>query len=240
MKLPDKKEWIKNFINSKKYNQVIQCINNIPDPDFAHVWDLSIPLRNLPLRHLFYTRKVLPLISFYYIDYISTATNGGVITNMCDSSNYFAGTFNVKNCDGSVDFTNKYPIKLEKLIVFKNGIRFDNAISICENKNCNLELLSKYINQFIDCIKYSELDGYGYIAFSSFDLKAKTPKEFLIKNDLNKFYKLNIFVDSIIESFAEKVDIIEYVNDIAENEDDSNPVDGDIRLLFRTKPLVAV
>lgn len=240
MKLPNKKTWAENFIKSEKYVNILRCINNIPDPDFSPVWNISKLNNNIPLRHHFYLRKVVPLTSFYFIDFISVATDGGIITNICDGNNYFVGMFNIRNGDGSNNFANIKPIKLDKLMIFKKGISFDNAISICENVACNFELLEKYIDQFIRCIRYSKDQGYGYISFNSFLLMSQTSHEFIVKNDLNKFYRLNMFVDSIIDSFANKVEIIEYENDIVENEEDGNPVDGDIRFLFKVKPSVEV
>lgn len=236
MKLPDKKAWAEEFVKSKKYEQLIRCINNIPDPDFVPVWDITKLLTNVPPRHRYYTKKIIPLTSFYFIDYINEATNNGIITNICEGNNYFAGTFNIKNCDGSDTFVNKNPIKFTDHVILGGDVRFDNAISICENFSCNLKLLADHINQFINCINYSETQGYGYIAFESYVLRARTKPEFILKNNLDKFYKLNMFIDSVIESFADKVDIIKYENELAETVDDINPVDGDIRLLFKTKP----
>lgn len=237
--LPDKLVWAEEFTNSERYLDIVNCINAIPEPPLTPLWDLNPLPQELPSRHHFYMRRFIPLRSFYIIDYINTVTNGGNIVNMCEGNNYFAGMYNIKNTNGTSTFINSAPYTINDRIDGITVPLFDNAFSVCENYYASLEKLETYVEAFANCIKYSENGGYGYIAFNSFLVRAVTPESFIVQEELNMFYKLNLFVDAIFERMETKVDVILYENDIQENPDDGNPVDGDIRFFFRVKPSVA-
>lgn len=229
--LPDKKTWTEQFVDSDVYKQIVQQIDLFPNPDFVPVWNFRAGWPNVGRRHNIYLRRLLPLQAFYIIDYIDKQTNGGHIVNLTGGPNYFAGMYNITNWLGKTTLVNQPPLSVLELE--HKDLSFDNTICICEVEKLGLVQLESVINNIVSITK-----NYGYVAFDSVELKNNTPKQFMIDNNITKYYKLVMFIDEIVDRLSDKVDIIEYENimeDLEEGADNLEPFDGDIRILFRTK-----
>lgn len=236
--LPDKNEWAKEFLGSERFKKITRCVEDIPDPEFIAVWDVAAPYRPISMKHNLYMRRVLPLTTFYVLDFIDKQTKGGSIVNLCYKKNYFTGMYNIQTRSGSKKFYDPDSYGIDKLHLQSN--KYKNAICVCEDSETNLQTLESTLKSFSDTIIYSSNQGYGYITFDYFLLLKRTNEQFILDNELNKQYKMYLFLDSIIERFSNYVEIIHYESVLGENEDECNSIDGDIRILFKVKPSTEV
>lgn len=231
--LPDKKKWEKEFLSSKRYKQITETIRDYPDYDFLPVWHLRDGWRPFEeKRQRYYLFRILPLQSFYILDYINKQTNGGTIVNLCEGLNLFANMYNVVNWRGKNTISNDKP---HIWTLYDEGVQFENVFSACGFYSLCFVRFESFLSHYAGLTK-----NYGYISVNSFDLKVFTDKNFIDSNELNKYYKLVSFVDNIVERLSKHVDIIEYENLIElepEYPDNAyDPLEGDIRILFKAKP----
>lgn len=239
-----KKEWASSFVTSDKYKSIVHCIENLPYPDYRATFTPFNGAENPTIssqRLKFYLKKIIPLTAFYYVDYIDSQTNGEEIINVCDSDNLFAGMYNIKLWNGSNSFYNPSPLPLLQTVLTHEN-RYDNVMCVCEQSCAPLGDLEKLVAGFANTIKKDKV-GYGYLAFDSHRARAMTRPSVLYQYDLKKYYRLNQFIDDAIENALKHCDIISYENiieDIDDNSDDIDIIDGDVRVLFKTRPSVVV
>lgn len=227
--LPDKETWAKKFVGSAKYKKILEAIHNFNDPSFIPVWNHRDGWRQEEKRQRVYLHRVLPLQSFYILDYIDKQTKGGTIVNLCEGLHMFAGMYNVVSCK---DF---FPSTSSVYELHDLNKKFDNVFSVCGYSGITLDEFERFL------IRFARLtNNYGYIAVDSFEIVKRTNNDFVNSNELFKYYKLILFFDGIVERLSKRVDIIDYENHIElepEYPDNSyDAIDGDIRILFKVKP----
>ena len=227
--LPDKDEWAAEFIGSDRYNKIIDLIGCLPDPKWLHVWNPRDGWRYQERRHFWYMHKVLPLQSFYILDFINKKTNNAPIVNICDGTNLFEGMFNVVLWSKSMEDRRMGVYQLYDL-----NKKFDNVYHSSNHRTLTFEEMNSYL------YRYSALPkDYGYIAFDSFEMLRRTNRDFINEHELFKYYKLMSFIDQAVERLSTRVDIVHYENLIElepQYPDNSyDEVDGDIRILFKSK-----
>lgn len=235
--LPDKQEWAKEFIGSDRYWDIIEKISIFPEPDFLPLWDFRSDWVKVSRRQNIYLRRILPLQAFYIIDYIDKQTNGGNIVNLCAGSNTFAGMYNITDWLGKTSFRCEAQITLLDLDGITN-LEFENSMSVCQELALGYHALEKVIKQLANMT-----NNYCYVSFDSVDLRKYTPEQFIVNNNLSKYYKRILFVEDIVDRLSDRFDIVYYENimeDLDKDADNVEPFDGDIRLLLKAKPSVKV
>lgn len=239
-----KKEWESSFLNSDKYKSVIHCIENLPYPDYRATFYPFDGVENPTItsqRLKFYLKKIVPLTAFYYIDYINNQTSGEEIINVCDSDNLFAGMYNIKMWNGANTFYNQQPVPAAKATIVHQN-KYDNLICICEQSCTPIDELSTLLSGLAKTIRKDKV-GYVYFAFDSHRSREITFESAKQRLSLHKYYKLNEYIDSAVEEGLKDCDIISYENiieDVDSQSDNIDRIDGDVRVLFKTRPSVVV
>lgn len=239
-----KKEWASQYIISEKYKRVVECIENFPYPDYRATFTPLDELEHPTItrqRLKFYMKKIIPLTAFYYIDYIDNQTGGEEIINVCDSDNMFAGMYNIKTWDGKNSFYNLLPLPAQNAIAAHNN-KYDNLICVCEPSCTTLNDLGGLLTGLSNTIKRNKV-GYVYFAFDSHQARRSTSGTISINFELHKYYRLNQFIDDTVYNALRKCDIISYENviqDVDDDDDSIDSIDGDVRILFKTRPSAEV
>lgn len=234
--LPDRKEWFNSFIKSDRYNEIIKQVMNYPELDYLPVWNGNHVWPDADQRFLMYKKGVISLSSIYPLDYIHNQTNGGLITNITNRYNYFADMYNVQLPNGSKSFFNSSPpINFtDALQPYKHN--FDNVVSVCTIYGFPLTDLDYVITNFSKMINRDSDERYGYLSLNLIRLFIHdTPEADIQKYELNKYYKLVNFIDDHVERATKKLEVLYYEN-LLEDHNHDDPIDGTLRLFFRVKP----
>jgi hypothetical protein len=232
--LPDRKTWFDNFINTDRYKHIVNQLDDYPELKVLPGWNGINTWQDTDARHILYMRRVISLSSIYPIDYIHNQTNGGLITNITERPNYFAGMYNVQLPNGSKLFSNTDPIDFVDLQQMYRH-KFDNVLSVCSILNFSLTKIDYIINNFSRMINCNSDGRYGYISLNPCRMFFITTESDVQRYQLDKYYKLVDFIDGQVEDATDQVEVLYYEN-LFENHSHDDPVDGTIRLFFRVKP----
>lgn len=229
--LPDRKMWCEQFIHTEHYKNICNQIDTFPVPNIESYWEgWEEPRYDIPRRLYMYLRRIVSLCSFYPIDYINKVTEGQEIINVCYKQNFFANMYNICTPNGTRTFNHLNPIGHNRLAEFYKK-QFKNAFSICEYYDTKLFNLDLVIKDFIGMI---EDGGYGYFAINVMQMFGGLDEKYVTKHELNKYYRVIMFIDNIFEQATRNVDVLYYEN-ILESLEHHNTVDGTIRLFFKTR-----
>ncbi len=239
-KLPDKLEWIDNFLQSKKYSDAQAEITKIRLNHcvFFDNESFTYSFNNVTPRHADLMFGKLHIQPFYILDYISSQNND-IIYDIGCGYNFFKKFYNIVGIDpnsNNADIIDKF----DDAFIKKYKGQFTNAISINAIHFCDVSKIIKRLQEFYSLIK---IGGYGYVAInlqrvldctnnkinkiSNLDFTEKVLNHFFPTNDLIKDF--SSLIETAINSI--KGELIFFQNNCYEELND--PANGNIRILFK-------
>lgn len=247
-KLPDKLEWIDNFLQSKKYSDAQAEITKIRLNNcvFFDNESFTYSFNNVTIRHEDLMFGKLDIQPFYILDYISNQNND-IIYDIGCGYNFFKKFYNIVGIDPN-DKAADIKDTFNKEFAEKYRGKFENAITINAIHFCNIAQFPLHVDAFINLVKPN---GYVYIAINVIRLLEKTDIDFTLdlvrkkpitdqklipilesyRNNLIDFKNLSTYFHNIVSKLEDHV--VYYEDMLEQNPNES--LNGNIRILIKRK-----
>ncbi len=234
--LPDKAQWLSNFVESTKYKEIVYEVEKLRgdvfftfEPTISNSTNWSDSPRYKQLRS-----GIINLQPFYILEYISSMNNGKIYDIGC-GYNFFKKFYNIVGID-PLDINADIQDEFNDNFVKKNNLSLDNIFSINAIHFCKLLDLEERISNFFSLVRPN---GNAYLAINIERVFDNTFKDYqgASKTLLNKLYPngLALGIDESIKKILDSnvYEVILYENLIEQYRNEI--VDGNLRILIKRK-----
>lgn len=222
-KLPNKKNWINNFIKSEKFKQISQEVDKLDTKKrifFDNQEVIKKYRHELTPREKDLLEKKIDIQPFYILDFISSNSNE-IIYDIGCGGNFFKKFYNIvgidpnnKNCDIKGSFDSNFCKNYKE--------KFYNTFTINAIHFCSITKIEKNIYDYIDLVKEN---GFVYIAINSARIIERSSQKELdnLKMSVKEYF------DQIIEILPYEIYFYENIIDICSDE----WLNGNIKILLK-------